>query len=167
MYEVGSLIVYGRNGVCRVEEISEKEISGEVRLFYILQPVYQKCNITVAVDNQKVFSRPIISRAEAQELIDRLPAITVEPYYNRNLTQLKEYYKNWLESHECIKIAEMTKSLYAKRSEAEREKRKFGAVDERFLKEAEDLLFGELAAALEIERSAVPAYISQCAGALI
>ena len=40
-----------------------------------------------------------------------------------------------------------------------REKRKFGAVDERFLREGEALLFGELAVALDIAPEAVPAYI--------
>lgn len=164
MYEVGSLILYGRTGVCRVEEIKENTVSGECRLFYVLKPLYQTCNITVAVDNTKVFSRPIISRDEAHSLIDSMPGIKAEPYRNRNITQLREYYKNWLESHECIRIVEMTKSLYAKRCEAEREKRKFGAVDERFLKEAEELLFGELAAALDIEKNAVLGYINSRLG---
>ena len=41
-----------------------------------------------------------------------------------------------------------------------RQKRRFGTVDERFLKQAEDLLFGELAAALEIPRSEVRGYIT-------
>lgn len=167
MYEVGSLIIYGRNGVCRVEEIKENEISGECRLFYVLKPLYQKCNITIAVDNTKIFTRPIISRDEAHTLIDKMPDIKAEPYHNRNLNQLRDHYKNWLDSHECIRIVEMTKSLYAKRCEAECEKKKFGTVDERFLKEAEELLFGELAAALEIEKSAVPEYINARIGAAV
>ena len=167
MYEVGSLIIYGRNGVCRVEEIKENEISGECRLFYVLKPLYQKCNITTAVDNTKIFTRPIISRDEAHTLIDKMPDIKAEPYHNSNLNQLKEHYKSWLDSHECIRIVEMTKSLYAKRCEAEREKKKFGTVDERFLKEAEELLFGELAAALEIEKRALPEYIHARIGAAV
>lgn len=164
MYEVGSLILYGRTGVCRVEEIKENTVSGECRLCYVLKPLYQTCNITVAVDNTKVFSRPIISRDEAHSLIDAMPEIKAEPYHNRNITQLREHYKSWLESHECVRIVEMTKSLYAKRCEAEKQKRKFGAVDERFLKEAEELLFGELAAALDIEKNAVLDYINSRLG---
>jgi ribonucleoside-triphosphate reductase len=41
------------------------------------------------------------------------------------------------------------------------DKKKFGAVDERFMKEGEALLFGELAAALEIPVEEVKGYISQ------
>ena len=53
----------------------------------------------------------------------------------------------------------MTKSIYTKRRAAEREKRKFGAVDERFMKEGEALLFGELAAVLELPLERVKGYI--------
>ena len=115
MYEVGTLIFYGRTGACRVEEIKENVVSGECRLFYILKPLYQNGNITVAVDNTNVFTRPIISREEADALIEKMPSISAEPYHNRNLAQLKEYYRNWLDSHDCLRIVEMIKSLYAKR----------------------------------------------------
>ena len=34
-------------------------------------------------------------------------------------------------------------------------------IDERFMRRAEELLFGELAVALEIEREDVPAYLAE------
>ena len=55
----------------------------------------------------------------------------------------------------------MTMSLYAKKKAVEGRKRKFGAVDERFMKEGEELLFGELAAALEIPVEEVQQYIAE------
>ena len=51
-------------------------------------------------------------------------------------------------------------SLRAKKQGLEQQKRKFGAVDERFMKRAEELLFGELAAALDIPKDRVPEYIA-------
>ena len=50
-------------------------------------------------------------------------------------------------------------SLYAKKKKTEAQKRKFGAIDERYMKRAEDLLFGELSAALEIPKGDVRQYI--------
>ena len=82
------------------------------------------------------------------------------PYQNRNLNQLREYYRAWLERFDCESLIGMTKSLYLKKQEAESQKRKFGAVDERYMKEAEDLLYGEFAAALEIDRDKVENYIA-------
>ena len=48
----------------------------------------------------------------------------------------------------------------AKRRQAESQNRRLGMVDERYLKQAEQLLFGELAAALEIPYEAVQPYIA-------
>ncbi|MDE6108103.1 MAG: hypothetical protein K2F83_05455, partial [Oscillospiraceae bacterium] len=62
-------------------------------------------------------------------------------------------------SHDCKALAVLTKSIYAKKRAALREKKKFGAVDERFMKEGEALLFGELAVALDISMEEVRGYI--------
>ena len=43
MYEIGQLIVYGNEGVCRVEEIGTPKISGvdKHRDYYTLAPIYR------------------------------------------------------------------------------------------------------------------------------
>ena len=107
-----------------------------------------------------MFTRPIISADEAHRLIDNMPSLQAEPYYNRNLNQLREHYRSCIDSHSCEELIRLTKSLHLKRTEMESTKRKFGAVDERFMREAEDLLFGEFAAALGIERENVRNYIA-------
>ena len=162
MYSVGDLILYGRTGVCRVEEIvEEKPRSAEApRQYYNLRPLYQNCCIRTPVSGGKVLSRPIISGAEARRLIRRMPEVEARPYHNRNLNQLRDHYRECLEQLDCEALIELTKSLYLKKKEAEAQRRKFGAVDERFMKEAEELLYGEFAAALEIDRDKVENYIA-------
>lgn len=164
MYQTGELILYGRTGVCKVEEITRVKQRGmsEEQMYYVLKPLYQSCNITTPVDNPKVFSRPIISKEEAQRVIETIPTVKPEAYHNRNLNQLREYYRSCMETYDCVDLIKLTMSLYVKKKEAEAQKRKFGAVDERFMKEAEDLLFGELAAALDIPREEVRGYITSC-----
>ena len=159
MYQVGELILYGRTGVCRVEEIGAAD--GETQQYYVLRPLYQNCTIRIPVAGGKVYSRPIISRTEAKKLIRRMPELEAAPYYNRNLNQLREHYRACMENLSCEDLVLLTKSLYRKKQEAEAQRRKFGAVDERFMKEAEDLLYGELAAALDIERDSVEKTISE------
>ena len=51
-------------------------------------------------------------------------------------------------------------SIHAKQAQAEAQKRRLGMVDERFMKQAEQLLFGELAAALELPYEDVQPYIA-------
>ncbi len=162
MYQTGDLILYGRTGVCKVEDItSTKQRGGEEQRYYVLKPLYQSCNITVPVDSTRVFSRPIISKEEAQRVIAIIPSVKPEAYHNRNLNQLRDHYKACMETYDCVDLVKLTMSLYVKKQEAAAQKRKFGAVDERFMKEAEELLFGELAAALGIEKDEVRGYIAE------
>ena len=158
MYSVGDLILYGRTGVCKVAEIREEAGT----CYYVLQPLYQTCCITIPADSPKVFTRPILSPEEVHTLIARFPELEAEPYHNRNLNQLRAHYLSCMESHCCEDLARLAKSLYLKKKETEAQKKKFGAVDERFMREAENLLFGEFAASLDIDREEVQNYIANC-----
>jgi len=163
MYQVGDLILYGSTGVCKVADITTQELAGKDKkqLFYVLEPLYQNCTIFTPVNTTKIFMRPIISKGEAERLIDMIPAIRAEAYHNRALNQLAEHYKASLSTHDCSDLIELSMSIYAKKQFAEQQKRKFGAVDEKFMKRAEELLFGELAAALDIPKEKVPEYITE------
>lgn len=161
MYKVGDLILYGGTGVCRVTGIVPKRASRTAleRLYYVLTPLYQTGTITTPVDNDRVFTRPVISREEAMNLIDQIPNIHAEAYNNQNLQQLENHYKTELESHDCLDLLRLTMSTYRKKGEREQAKLKFGAVDRRYMERAENLLFGELAVALDITRENVQDFI--------
>ncbi|MCI5884573.1 MAG: hypothetical protein MRZ77_00405 [Clostridiales bacterium] len=160
MFRIGDLIFYSKTGVCEIVEIIEKESEAFGRKnYYILRPLYQECDISIPVDNKKVYMRPVISREKVDELIDAIPEMDAQAYYSQNLNQLKEHYRQLMDTHSCEDMIRVSKSVRNKQREVEANKRKLGAVDERFMKEAEDLLFGEFAAVLEISKADVPGYI--------
>lgn len=160
MYQNGDMIIYGSTGVCCVQKIISKEIEkGVEKPFYVLDPLYQDGVIMIPVDT-KVFMRPVLTREEALALIDRIPDIHTQAYHNSVMRELEEHYNSYLKSHDCGDLIELAMSIYAKKQELTSQNRKFGAVDERFMKRAEELLDGELAVALGIEKSAVGAFIS-------
>lgn len=161
MYQIGDLIVYGSTGVCRVEavETPRHRPGEEERQYYLLRPLYQDGTIRIPVDT-KVFMRPVISREEAEKLIDAIPGMNAEVYHERNFTQLAAHYQEALGSHECSDLIELVMSIYAKKQDAESKKRKFGQVDARFMKRAESLLYGEFSVALGILFDDVQGYIA-------
>ena len=161
MFQPGDLMVYGRTGVCRVERI-ERERGQD---FYALKPLYQTCSILTPV-NGKVFMRPVISKEEALRLIDQMPSMEVEPWQSGALREMNERYQAIVATHECADLIELVMSIYAKKMNAQQEKKKFGAADERFMKEGEALLHGELAAALDIPVDRVPDFIADRLGAV-
>ena len=163
MYNTGELIVYGSTGVCRVVELKMIKTSSNAKgqMYYVLKPLYQNYTVSTPVDNKKVFMRHIISREEAERLVEMIPSIRAEAYHNRSPQRLAEHYKESISTHDCADLIELTMSIYAKKQYVEQQKRKFGAVDEKFMRRAEDLLFGELAAALDISRDEVRGYIEE------
>ena len=108
----------------------------------------------------KMFMRPIISREEALALIDGIPQVDAQPYYNTALRQLQDYYEKKIGTHSCADLIELTISLHRKKEQVLAQKRKFGAIDERYMKRAEELLFGELSVVLEIPKNEVRQFIS-------
>lgn len=161
MYSVGDKIMYGGTGVCVIEDITMVKLSGmdKPRQYYILRPLYQSGTIQTPVDNDKIPIRPVMSRSEAEELVDGIPQITASICYEKNLSALRNHYQQQLSSFECRDLIRMTKSIYAKKKDAESRQKKIGMTDEKFLRRAEDLLFGELAVALDISRDSVRDYI--------
>lgn len=165
-YTPGTLILYGRTGVCQVEGVSEKKLPGEKEptLFYLLRPLYQSGTIWAPVEkveNGTIFSRPLMTRDQARTFIEALPSLPATPYHSQNINQLKDHYRQQLQSLTSQDMALLMRSIYAKRQEAESRRQKISAVDQRFMEEAEGLLYGELAAALGIGRDEVRDYISR------
>lgn len=163
LFKIGDLIVYGQTGVCEVTDICKKKLTptDKEREYYKLIPLYsQNSVIFTPIDNQKVFMRNIISREDADRLIDLIPEIKASPFHSNIQRDVTEHYEKLLQSHSCRSLVELTMSIYQKKREAVENKRKIGSVDERFMKRAEELLFGELAAALNIEPEGVQSYIS-------
>ncbi len=165
MYAIDELIMYGATGVCRIEGISTRDFGTEDdRLYYELQPLYQTGVIYAPVDNEKVFMRPIMSSEEANALIDKMPSVDSEVYKTSSIQQLSKHYQSVLDTHECLDLVRLTKSIHKKKLDARKQNRHLGQIDKRFMKRAEDLLFGEIAAAVGIPRDEVLPYICERVG---
>lgn len=161
MFQPEELLVYGTTGVCRVEEITTPDITraDRGRRYYLLKPLYQDGVIYAPVDSDKVPIRPVISREEAEALIDLIPSIRAEACRAPTLQVLAQHYQSAVRSHDCKELLELMMSIYAKQRQAEAQKRRLGMVDERYMKQAERLLYGELSAALNIPYEDVQPYI--------
>ena len=162
MYEIGELIVYGNEGVCRVEKIGASESPGanKDRLYYTLIPLARNGKVTVPVDSS-VFSRPVISREEAEEIMSWVETVEVEVFNDRNLKLLTDHYKEAMQSCACLDMVKTVKSIKLKRRHAISAGKKLGTIDERYLKRAEDMLYGELSVALEKTREEIKLAVEQ------
>ncbi|MCI8513234.1 MAG: hypothetical protein HFI93_01170 [Lachnospiraceae bacterium] len=163
MFAKGDYIIYGNSGVCRVDEIGTPAgvaSADEGRIYYTLTPVYGTGTIYIPVDG-KVFMRPVISRDEAERLIDRIPEIREDTCEHRDQKLLANHYKSFIQSHECEDLVQLIKSIYARNQYMIRNGKKAGTTDRQYMKKAEELLHGELSVVLELSLEEVPAYIAR------
>ena len=162
MFQIGELVMYGSTGVCRVEGISGLDQPGGDRgkRYYLLKPLWQDGMIYAPVDSEKVPMRPVMGRAEAEALIYRMPEIPAAACRGGTPQALTQQYQSAVRDGGHQALIEMMKAIRHKRGMAESKNRRLGLVDERYMKQAERLLYGELATALEIPYDHVEGYIA-------
>lgn len=163
MFEIGDLIMYGVRGVCRVKDITKLDwdAADKKRDYYVLEPLFKSDTIYVPVDNDKVYMRPVMSEQEIYDLIDSMPEIESKIYKASSIQQLSRHYQAAIDSHDCSELVKLTKSIHLKEEAADKNNKQLGQIDVRYMSHAEDLLFGEIAAVLNIPREDVEEYIEK------
>lgn len=161
MYQIGDVIMYRMEGVCRVDAIGfpDSASNDNDRLYYTLSPNNRDGLIYIPVDTD-VFMRPVITYEEAQHLIKQIPHIRTNISNSENRS-LKDHYEALLQTHECVDLIQLIKSVYAKRQLANKNGKNLGKIDEHFLQLAEELLYGEFAIVLGIPKDNVKSYLEE------
>lgn len=151
MYQVGDYLVYGMEGVCRVAAIGYPKLSGARRdqLYYTLTPCGKNDSIYTPVDTQ-VYIRPPLSGAQAQALLDGFPDRPVCHDLPADARMLAPYYQDIIASHDCGRLAQLYKTIYCKQQALSSSRRSLSVTDMRYLKLAENLLFGEISFVLGV-----------------
>ena len=151
MYKIGSIVVYGTEGLCKICDITERTFGKETMEYYVLAPVENGAEtIFVPKNNEKILKRmrPILSRERATELLEAPPSELGE--WVENDRERQQMYKQVLLCGSSEDLLRMTRALYLHQIELLERGRKLHAADERFLKEAEKMLFEELAYVFDI-----------------
>ena len=161
-FKTNDYVMYGGSGVCIIEGIGVPDIRGidSTKQYYLLKPIYtQDSTIFSPVDNSRVVMRRLISKEEAQELIAQIPDI--DTIWDDNEKVREEKYLEALHSYSCYEWMRMIKTLYLKIEDRAQHKKSSGEKDQRYLRMAEDLLYGELAIPLAIKKDQVGPYIAE------
>jgi CarD family transcriptional regulator len=153
MFSKGDYVVYGSNGPCLVTDVTRLSIHGcdNKRKYYVLKPVIsEKSTIYSPVDNQKVIIRGVLTKEEAKKVLAEIDDIEMTEV--RSEKYREEQYKEIIRNSNVREYIGMLKALASKRKARESNGRKFTTVDERYLREVEEILCSEFAIALGEER---------------
>jgi CarD family transcriptional regulator len=159
MYEINDYIVYGNMNVCKVMDIcTPKGVSGDKK-YYKLEPIYEHgSTIYTPVNNEKVIMRKVITKEEAEKIIDSIPSIDImESDAEEKL--MEEEYKKAIKTNDNKEWIKVIKTLYIKSQERKNNGKKPEKIVGDYLKIAENLFHGELAISLGMPIDMVGNYI--------
>ena len=160
MFQINDVVVYGAQGVCQIIGIDEKRVNGEVKQYLVLKPKDDKgATCFVPTWNEKAMGkmRKVMTREEVNAIIDSIPS--QEPSWIANENERKDTYKKILTSGDQAAIISMIQALYLHKKEREADGRRLHMTDERFMKDAEQLLYNEWQYVLNVDKAGLMDYI--------
>lgn len=155
MLSVGQMVLYGTNGVCRVEDITVKRIGGNNIEYFVLKPVCAaNSTLFIPTKNDALLAkiRDIVTQDEIREILDNLPEAGE---WNDNKIERTEAFKATIARADCRELVEMIRLLVSHSNALQAEGKQLHLSDERLLKEAEKMISEEFSLVLGVEQDRV------------
>lgn len=167
MFTQGETVIYGTNGVCRIDGVTQMDITGEKKDYYVLKPVFNgRSTLFVPTDNEKLVGRmrPLITETGIRALAKKFPSI--EPLWIEDEDERKARCAAALADNDRETALALIKAIRIHRDRQFSIGKKLHVADERFLKDAEKLLREEAAFVLDKEYDRVLAFLNEKAQAV-
>ncbi len=162
MFNIGDLLFYSTNGVCRVSEICSSPFDcTDTRSFYKLTPIADNSSLVIytPVDNTHVVMRSLISREEAEALLSRLSAI--EKVAVAVEKHRKDAYRETIREGRPEGFVQILKTVRARREVFRKTRRRVPDLDNDFEHTAKTCLYGELSTVLGLARDEVSRIVTE------
>ena len=153
MFQIGDHVYYASGGICSVSDICYAPLSGmpKDRQYYVLHSLHHDNSVMyVPVNSETVFLRPLLTKAEAEALLDRIPAISEIDEPNAKI--LKGKYTEAMRQHDPTEWVRVIKTVYGRiRSLAEHSKtQRISDTERSFAEDAKRYLYMELSLTLNV-----------------
>lgn len=147
-YKVGDNVIHSREGLSTI--VGTTTIAGN-EYFVVVSKKGEKENIYVLKDRTDNIIRPVMSVEEANEIINYMKSVSAE--FISNTKQRRDQYRRRLLSGNVRDIAYLASQLYFYNYYNENgQPVKLGPTDLQMLKDAESILFDELALSFNVSR---------------
>ena len=110
MFSIGDLVVHPMHGAGEIDDIVRERVAGTTKEYYVFKMPMGGLILKIPTENsQAIGIRKVISKAEADELLEAIPSIAVEHNANWN----KRYQENLLrlKSGDLREVAQVIKGL--------------------------------------------------------
>ena len=149
MFSIGDLVVHPMHGAGVIDDIVRERVAGTTKEYYVFKMPMGGLILKIPTENsQAIGIRKVISKAEADELLEEIPAIAVEHNANWN----KRYQENLLrlKSGDLREVAQVIKGLMRRDT-----LRGLSTGERKMLHSAKQIMISELVLVLDADYKSV------------
>lgn len=145
MYAIGDYVVHPGQGVCQVKDVTEGPEG-----IYELMPVGQRhpVHISFPVASEGRL-RPVLSRDEAEQIIEDYPRMQLDDFAARNISLEEEHFRREIRTGTCRDSVRIAKTFRTRIEDLSHRNKRPPVAYERILKQARERSCSELAVALD------------------
>lgn len=162
MFEREEYVFHESGGVCKIADIQTAPLEGmpSDRDYYILEPLSDPNSVIyIPVDSDQIFLRRLLNRAEAEELLDRIPFVRTIEESNAKLLRAK--YIELMKMHDPVEWVRVIKTVYLRANVQGAKGARLSDTERSFAENAKRHLYTELALALDLPIDRMEAYITE------
>ena len=161
MFQINDYVFYESGGICKIADIQTAPLENMPadRQYYVLQSIHDSNGTSyVPIDSDCVFLRLLMTRQEAEALLDRIPYITVINESNPKLLRTK--YLDAMRTHDPVEWVRVIKTVYLRSTERTSRTMRISETERTLADTAKRYLHTELALALGESEAGMEDYIA-------
>ena len=161
MFQKDDYVFYESGGICKIVDVQVSPLDSmpQGQSYYVLQSVYENNGIMyIPVNSDRIFLRRILSRREADLLLDEIEQI--EEIDESNAKLLRNKYIEAMHTHLPKEWVRIIKTVYKRTNSNALHPVRISDTERSFDENAKRYLYAELALAYGIETVDVEAFIT-------
>lgn len=160
MFNVGDLVIYEAHGICHIDKISDKTLIDVTKPYYELHPLDDpSLKISTPVDRATAVMKSIIERDEAEALIELFKQPGMRWMENNN--QRANKFNAVVRTGDRVEITKIANTLLRRKHILDMNEKTLSNRDSNILDSIRDILFIEMAIALDMTNEALEDKIKQ------
>ena len=155
VFNIGQTVLYGSNGVCTVDGVTEKRVGSFKANYYVLKPVgANAATLFVPTSNTQLVSRIRrgLTEDEANRILDDLPDCGE---WIDDKQQRTEDFRAIIAKGDCVELIRLIRLIHAHELSQTANHKRLHVSDERFMKEATKMVCEEFSIVLHTDSDSI------------
>lgn len=159
MFQVGDYVVDSTNGICKIEDTVKLDYATDKnKVYFLMIPVKElKAEVYIPIDKAEGRLRKTLTETQIYDLLDVINDIN--PITIENDKEREKVYREALGSGNPKLLVSVIKTLFFRREKRSQEGKKNTAIDDKYFKQAEEVLYSEIGFVLKLSNEDVKVMI--------